>query len=126
MTGRPKGRMADDAIQTCASCFAKVMERGSDTVGWKGIQLTDEPTILSWYCPREVCQQVLHFAFNARVREMRIARGMDPNPPPNAALRGKTRRSPVAMGDEGAGHTMGVPPGGFASTEVTPVTEEES
>ncbi len=122
-----KGLTSDDVILRCAGCHSEVMERGSDTVGWKGVQLTDDPLILSWYCPRDVCKQTMRIAFSTRVREMRIARGLDPNPPPRQTMKEgyKLPRSPMGIGKEGSGHTMALPPGGFQEPPLPPIEEEK-
>lgn len=52
---RPVTKMATDEIRECVSCHARVMSRGSDNAGWKGIQMKPDVAKVDWYCLNDPC-----------------------------------------------------------------------
>lgn len=56
--GRPRtpiSRFANDEIHQCVACGWRVMSRGSDHEGWKGIQMRPEDLDHDYYCTKPAC-----------------------------------------------------------------------
>jgi hypothetical protein len=119
--GNFPGRTDNDETWTCVSCCMTVMSRGADVANWKGVQLTDDPIKLSWYCDKAICQEGLFRAIKDRTRELRIRAGLPPDPPPKKK-KPKTRRLSDFIQ---TGNVFAPPPGGFAAMEKVDAEAEE-
>jgi hypothetical protein len=51
----PTTRLQNDEIWQCVSCNLRVMSRGSENPGWKGVQLTPEDPKYDYYCAKPSC-----------------------------------------------------------------------
>lgn len=97
------------------------MSRGADVQNWKGVQLTDDPLLLSWYCDKAICQQTLHVAIRNRTRELRVRAGLSPDPPPKGTKMKKSLPDTFRQ----QGNVFAPPPGGFGEEKQEHVEEEE-
>lgn len=52
----PHGKTENDEVWTCESCGVKTMSRGSDNVGWKGVQMHPKDPTHTYYCTKEACR----------------------------------------------------------------------
>ncbi len=49
----PKG--SNDEVHECVSCHMRVMSRGADREGWKGLQMQPTSMTIDYYCNKAVC-----------------------------------------------------------------------
>lgn len=52
---KPATKFADDETWTCACCGLRVMSRGSDNPGWKGVQMSPSSPVYTYYCTKPKC-----------------------------------------------------------------------
>lgn len=75
----PVSRFSKDEIYTCCGCGQQAMARGSDNVGWKGIQMFPDKGTYDYYCNKPACIEVRDHAIDVA----KINWGMaDTSPPP--------------------------------------------
>jgi hypothetical protein len=51
----PISRASNDEIRTCVACGMRIMTRGSDSPGWKGIQMNPDVLAFDYYCIKPAC-----------------------------------------------------------------------
>lgn len=111
----------NDEQVVCRSCGMVTHARGGDTEGWKAVQLGSAEDGMSWYCSKDVCQENFHAVVDAKIREMRTAQGLPPDPPPNPPDAGRPKH-PMADQDN---RVLGMPPGWSQAVERRQGPEEE-
>ena len=116
-----KSILDNDERVRCVSCGMVTHVRGGDTEGWKAVQLGEPEDGMDWYCSKTACQHTFDGVVAAKVRELRTAQGLPPDPPPQPPQ--ERPRHPLA--EEGSGRVLGVPPGGFEAIERRQAPQDE-
>lgn len=69
----PISKFANDDVWVCACCGLRVMSRGSDNPGWKGVQMSPDSPVYTYYCPKPACVEAL----NAAIEQAKVNWGYE-------------------------------------------------